>query len=337
MALRGDLGLVGVPLLIKSLAREGSDARLELDQGRSHVSLDFVGGTLHCLSPSGDRRSGALSGRVLAQLLQRGEALKAEVPPQTFPLRELLTQRGLSGDERQAKILDLLARACLGREGTFELTFRTPSARLRRAIDGDKTLSFTVPQVIRRAQALKGQVGLMAPGRQRSVEGAGPGIPVFLEVAKTRRFNGTMTLRGRERSYEVLLSGGVGHASPGEPVPDRSELPELLAWGGGSFDFKASRPREVGDPLPSDLLAEFAAQAASWSALLSLVSGPTAVFAFASTAAETESSQVFGLELVSAINGRSTLRELCEDSDQPLEVVRTVADLVTLGFVQRVS
>jgi len=334
--LRGDLGLVGVPLLIRYLARERSDARLELDQGRSHLSLDFVGGSLHCLSPSGDRRSGALSGRVLAQLLQRGEALKAEVAPQTFPLRELLTQRGMSGDERQGQILDLLARACLGREGTFELNFRPPSARLRRAIEGDKTLAFQVPQVIRRAQALKGKVGLVAPGRQRRVEGAGRGIPVFLEVAVTRRLSGTLTLRGRERSYEVLLVKGVGHAAS-EPPPDRAAISSLVAWGSGSFTFEARRATDPGQALPANLLAEFAAQAANWSTLLGLVSGPTAVFAFATTAAETESSQVFGLELVSAINGRRTLRELCADSDQPLEVVRTVADLVTLGFVQRVS
>ena len=272
----------------------------------------------------------------MAQLLQRGEALKSEVPPQTFPLRELLTQRGLSGDERQALILDLLARACLGREGTFELSFRSPSPRLRRAIEGDKTLAFQVPQVIRRAQALKGKVGLVAPGRQRRVEGAGRGIPVFLEVAATRRLSGTLTLRGRERSYEVLLAEGVGH-SGAEPPPDRTAIPALVAWGGGSFVFEARRPTALGEPLPQALLDEFAAQAANWSTLLSLVSGPTAVFAFATTAAETESSQVFGLELVSAINGRRTLRELCADSDQPLEVVRTVADLVTLGFVQRVS
>lgn len=336
MALRGDLGLVGVPLLIRYLARERSDARLDLDQGRAHYSLDFVGGALHCLTPSGDRRSGALSGRVLAQLLQRGEALKADVPPQSFPLRELLTQRGMSADERQGRLLDLVAKVCLGREGTFELTFRAPSPRLRRAIEGDKTFSLQVPQVIRRAQALKGKVGLVAPGRQRKVEGAGRGIPVFLEVAATRKLHGTLTLRSNERSYQIHLVGGEPHAGPNTP-PSREEVPSLVAWGGGSFGFEAHKVREAGDPLPREVLEEFAAQAANWSTLLSLVSGPTAVFAFASTAAETESSQVFGLELVSSINGRRTLRELCADSDQPLEVVRTVADLVTLGFVQRVS
>jgi hypothetical protein len=328
--------LVGVPLLIRYLARERSDARLELDQGHAHLSLDFVDGAIQCQSPSGDRRSGALSGRVLAQLLQRGEALKAEVRPQTFPLRELLTQRGLSPDERRAQILELLARACLGREGTFELNFRAPSARLRRAVEGDKTIALQVPHVIRRAQALKGKVGLVAPGRQRRVEGAGRGTPLFLEVAATRRLNGTLTLRGLERSYEVLLADGLGHAGP-EAAPKREGVSQLVAWGGGSFSFEARRPAELGAPLPRELLEEFAAQAASWSTLLSLVAGPTAVFAFASTAAETESSQVFGLELVSSIDGRRTLRELCAESDQPLEVVRTVADLVTLGFVQRVS
>lgn len=328
---------MGVPLLIRHLGRERSDARLELDQGPIHLSLDFVGGGVHCLSPkTRERRSGALSGRVLAQLLQRGEALRDDVSPQEFPLRDLLTQRGLSGGDRRSGVLDLLAEACLGREGSFDLTFRAPRPRLARAIESEKTIAFQIPEVIRRAQALKGKVGLVAPGQQRKVEGAGRGIPVFLEVAKTRRLNGTLSLRGREGSFEVFLVNGEGHAGPQLP-PTREEIPEVVAWGGSRFEFAARRPAEIGAALPDGLLEEFAAQAASWSTLLGLVSGPNAVFAFATTAAETESSQVFGLELVSAIDGRRTLRELAAGSAQPLEVVRTIADLVTLGFVQRVS
>ncbi|MBL4844812.1 MAG: hypothetical protein JKY65_04730 [Planctomycetes bacterium] len=337
MALRGDLGLTGVPLLVRYLARERGDAHLELEQGQAQFSLDLVGGVLHCLPPaSSDRRTGAISGRVLDQLVQRGAALREEVSPQASPLRDLLTRRGLGRDERRASIQDLLTGVLGANAGTFELNFRAPHARLQRAIEGGKTIAFQVPELLREASKRKPTIRLTTPGPSRGVEGAGEGWRVFLEVATVRRLNGTFTvLRGSLR-HELLLVDGVAHAGA-TPLPDRAALCALLAWGGGGFGFVPRRSKTPGPALEGGLLEELAAQAASWSSLLSLVSGPSAVFAFTSVAAESESSQVFGLDLVGEINGKRSLRELADNSPQAvLEVVRTIADLVTLGFVQRV-
>ena len=189
---------------------------------------------------------------------------------------------------------------------------------------------------MRAAHQLKPSVRLTTPGRSRGVEGAGAGWRVFLEVAAVRRLNGTLTICGGQAHYPVLLVDGVAHEAS-TPLPDREALCALLAWGKGGFEFVPRRPKTAGAALEEGVLEELAAQATAWSTLLSLVSGPSAVFAFANAEAESESSLVFGLDLVKSIDGKRSLAEQAESSPQPLlEVVRTLADLVTLGHVQRV-
>ena len=308
--------MVGAPLLIRALGATGCDARLTLEHEGEAVSLDCVGGALHCLRPSaGERRSGALSARTLARLLERSSAISAQATPLSRPLESLLAQPGLSADERRAGIHELLVRISGWHEGKFELSLQPPPLKLLKSVEAEKTLAFS----------------------PNELEGAGEGLRVFLEVASARRLNGTLSLRGSALLRTVLFVSGAPHGAHAASLA-REDLDPLVAWGGLSFDFVPKRPRETPPPLPEGLLDELAHQAASWKALLALVVGPAAVFRFVDEEAELESSQVFGLEgLVGSIDGRRSLSELIAASGQPtLEVIRTLADLVTLGFVQRV-
>lgn len=330
--------MVGAPLLIRALGAEGCDARLTLEYEGEAVHLDCVGGALHCLRPSaGERRSGALSARTLARLLERSSAISAQATPLSRPLESLLAQPGLSADERRAGIHALLVRISGWHEGKFELSLQPPPLKLLKSVEAEKTLAFSPNELLRGAARQQPSLRLRAPDQARRVEGAGEGLRVFLEVASARRLNGTLSLRGSALLRTVLFVSGAPHGAHAASLA-REDLDPLVAWGGLSFDFVPKRPRETPPPLPEGLLDELAHQAASWKALLALVVGPAAVFRFVDEEAELESSQVFGLEgLVGSIDGRRSLSELIAASGQPtLEVIRTLADLVTLGFVQRV-
>ena len=330
--------MVGAPLLLRALGVERCDGRLTLELDGEALDLDCVGGVLQCVRPrAGERRSGALSGRTLARLLERSSAISGKGSFVARPLQNLLAEAGLSAELRRTAIHELLVRVAGWHEGKFSLELSPPSTKLRAAIEGGKTLAYNPLELLRAAGRAQPSQRLRAPDEIRKVEGQGDGLRVFLEIAAARRLNGTLSLRGSTLLRAVLFVSGVAHAAHAASLT-REDVDPLVAWGGLSFEFVPKRPRETPPPLPDGLLSEVAHQSASWKALLALVAGPRAVFSFVSQEAELESTQVFGLEgLVGSINGKRTLGQLVETTGQPvLEVVRTLADLVTLGFVQRV-
>lgn len=337
-ALSGDLALVGAPLLLRDLGSAARDARLELECGRESVTLELIRGVVHCLPPSsGERRSGSVSGRTLTQLLERGAALREGEAPQRFPLREALAARGASAEQRRAGAREVLLRAAGWHEGRFRLELGPPAERLRQGEAAGKTWAFQPGELLREVPRHQPAVKLLAPDRERRVEGAGAGLELFLEVARLRRLNGTLALRGGELQRGALLVDGVLHGAHAASL-GAGDAGALTTWGGLSFEFVPRRPRETPPPLPAELVAELAAQAASWASVLALLGGPQAVFRFQDPAAADEAAQVFGLDaLAGRLDGATPLGELLPGgANPPLELLRTLADLVTLGSLLRV-